>query len=90
MHCEIEGGSLLTSPSQPHVSHLIIVSLTSTHALPLYLTVNSDKQQITQTALKADVLHTDRHSAFAHIAATPAASHETAPTFGIIGFNMSL
>jgi len=57
---------------------------------PLYLTLNSDKQQITLKALKADVLHTGRHSGCACIAAITAASLATAPTFGNFVFKMSL
>ena len=63
--------------------------LSTQPSLTLYLTLNSDKQQITQKALNADVIHTDRHSGSARIAATAAPSLSTAPTFGIFVFNMS-
>ena len=47
---------------------------TNTPALPLYIAVNSDKQQITYNAQKADALHTQRLSGCACIANSPAAS----------------
>jgi hypothetical protein len=31
------------------------------HSLPLHLTINSNKQQIIQKAIKTDAIHTDRH-----------------------------
>jgi hypothetical protein len=45
------------SPSQPRVTSHCLSPPTHTPSL----TVSSDKQQITQKALNADVLHTDRH-----------------------------
>ena len=57
--------------------------LSTQPSLTLYLTLNSDKQQITQKALNADVLHTERQSRSARFAATPAASLSPAPKIGI-------
>ena len=55
--------------------------------LPVYpqsLTLNSNKQQITQKALNSDVLHTDRHSGCVCNAATAAARLSPGPKFGTL------
>ena len=70
-------------------SHYCFLSLYP-HSFPLYLTVNSDKKQVTHKALNADVLHTDRHSGCVFITATPAARLSTTPTFGFFIQNVSL
>jgi hypothetical protein len=56
----------------------------------MYLALNSDKQEVAQGVLRADVLHNVRHSICACIAATPAASLSKTPTLGNFVFNVSL